>query len=122
MGGNSLVFVLLSLRDVCKMGHPQQSPSEVPVPHVVEMSDEDYAAYEVYLALPTPIRWAVRAVVYLSRSDQRLIRGIVVVLRRASGDDGPGLPCAPVASTRVVRGRRLVRPSRWRRWTGDRAA
>ena len=63
-------------------------PNVVAGKFVVEMNAEDHAAYLVYLRLPAPIRWTVRAVVYLSRSDQLLVRRTVAMLSRKPGAQG----------------------------------
>lgn len=84
------------------------------MPHVVNMSDEDYAAYQVYLKLPEPLRWTARAVVCLSRSDQRLVRQLVQGLWRTGGEpDGWRISRQAIcAGRRVARKLRLVQRAR----------
>lgn len=72
---------------------------------IVNMNDEDFEAYSLYLTLPASIRWSVRAVVSLCRSDQKLVQGFVQELagRRPSCQSRS-------ASTHVG-----TRRGRWRR-------
>ena len=82
---------------------------------VVNMNEEDYAAYRLYLTLPGPIRSTIRAVVYLCRSDQRLVRDVVRGLWSAGGRQAasPGWQRATGRSQRrSARKLRLVRLSR----------
>lgn len=55
---------------------------------VVHMDAKDFAAYSAYLSLPVQVRWTVRALLYLSRSDQRLVQQFVRILSRGSSGDG----------------------------------
>lgn len=78
-----------------------------------QLNDEDDAAYQLYLTLPAPIRRTVRAVVYLCRSDQALVRELVQGIWQAGGRQASArsAPRAKSRLRRVVRALRLVPPS-----------
>jgi hypothetical protein len=78
---------------------------------IVNMNDEDYAAYSLYLTLPAPIRWTVRAVVYLCRSDRKLVHALVSSLWKAGGRRAAVRTAEPVAG---LQGQALKRRRRLR--------
>lgn len=90
----------------------------------VTMDEEDYPAYTTYCALPSPIRKAIRAIVFMCRSDQWMVRRVVLSLQPASSEPEPGA----AASAPCVRGRvrsdgsRRSKPSQWRLLKGGRRA
>lgn len=56
---------------------------------VVDLSDEDYAAYVQYVTLPPAVQWTIRVMVYLARSDQRIVQRVVAIICRVSGEVPP---------------------------------
>lgn len=75
------------------------------MPQLVEMNDEDFAAYSLYLCLPPSLKWTVRAFVSLCRSDQNLVRRLVRSLQRTAPVERwhPGGPISSSPPSRVDR-------------------